>query len=75
VKGSLYGLDPYGNQWWTQNSPGIVSCPEAGDWFGTHLTTGDFDGNGVGDLTVAVPYEDGGANQYDCGIAHTLYGQ
>jgi hypothetical protein len=75
VKGSLYGLDPVGNQWWTQNSPGIVSYPEAGDWFGAHLTTGDFDGNGAGDLTVAVPYESGGANQYECGIAHTLYGQ
>jgi hypothetical protein len=74
VNGSLFGLHPFGNQWWTQDSPGLTSYPEAGDFFGGGLTAGDFDGNGAADLTISVESEDGGPNQTNCGIAHTLYG-
>ena len=45
----------------------------SGDAFGAALAAGDFDGNGVDDLAVGVPYEDSGvANN---GIVYVLYGE
>jgi hypothetical protein len=44
----------------TQGSPGIKGSPEAGDRFGTALASGDFNRDGVEDLAIGIPGEDGG---------------
>ena len=46
------------NQTFTQSSPGIYDDPEAHDYFGYSLATGDFNGDGYGDLAIAIPNED-----------------
>ena len=51
--GSASGLHFARNQIWNQDSPGILERAEAGDLFGSALTTRDFDG--VADLAVGVP--------------------
>jgi hypothetical protein len=69
----IYGpLGGGGNQFWTQDSAGILAVANAGDQFGLSLAVGDFNGNGLHDLAVGVPYEDLGAvNQ---GAVNVLYG-
>jgi len=42
----------------TQAGPMIPGVPERGDQFGSALSSGDFNGNGVDDLAVGVPGED-----------------
>jgi hypothetical protein len=54
------GLTSAGNQFWTQNSSGILgesNSDFAEDLFGWSLATGDFDGDGRDDLAVGVPGE------------------
>jgi hypothetical protein len=46
------------NQTFTQSSPGIHDDPEAHDYFGYSLATGDFNGDGYGDLAIGIPNED-----------------
>jgi hypothetical protein len=60
IYGSSDGLTSDGNQFWSQGSSGIQGAPEAGDEFGSVLTTGDFDGDGYTDLAVGTPKEDSG---------------
>jgi hypothetical protein len=50
--GSASGLSVTGNQFWTQNSPGIRNTAEASDNFGWSLAVGDFNGDGFADLAV-----------------------
>ena len=56
-----------------QNSAGIADVVEAGDGFGSALTTGDFNGDGRDDLSIGVPAEDVGA-MADAGAVHVIYG-
>ena len=71
--GSSHGLTAAHSQTWTQNSPGIGDSAAAGEDFGTGLASGDFDGDGFGDLAIGVPEEVvGGFHQ--AGIVHILYG-
>ncbi len=44
-----------------QNSPGVLGVAQAGDTFGAALATGDHNGDGVPDLSVAAPGENSGA--------------
>ena len=61
-----------GNQFWSQDSAGILAVANANDQFGLSLAVGDFNGNTVHDLVIGVPYEDLGAvNQ---GAANVIYG-
>jgi len=72
----LYGSDDglsSLDQVWTQNSPGLVDSAEAGDWFGSFLAAGDYNGDGFDDLAIGVPREDFGAVN-NCGAVHVLYG-
>ena len=71
--GRAAGLSANGNQFWRQNSPGILGTSEAGDNFGYALAAGDFNGDGNGDLAVGVPIErvDGASN---AGAVNVLYG-
>ena len=67
------GLSASGAQAWHQGSPGVMGASEEADEFGSALATGDFDGDGVSDLAVGVPYEGiGGAE--DAGAVNVLYG-
>ncbi|HEX8105302.1 MAG TPA: FG-GAP repeat protein [Solirubrobacteraceae bacterium] len=59
--GSPTGLTTAGSQLWTQDSPGVIEVTDSGDRFGAAIATGDFDGDGFGDLAVGVPGEDKGA--------------
>jgi hypothetical protein len=56
--GSAAGLTGSGSQFFTQNSPGVGSTAERGDFFGWAVATGDFDSDGFADLAVGVPSED-----------------
>ena len=58
---------------WHQNVRGIQGALEEGAAFGSALATGDFDGDGFGDLAIGVPFEDVG-EAVDAGGVHVLYG-
>jgi disulfide bond formation protein DsbB len=55
--GSSSGLSASGNQFWHQNSPGILDKCEATDQFGSALTVGDFNGDNYDDLAVGTDNE------------------
>jgi hypothetical protein len=58
-----------------QGTSGVAGAPEAGDYFGGALATGDFDGDGYADLAVGVPDEDLGSPVVgDTGGVNVLYG-
>lgn len=71
VYGSAGGLGegPTDSVLLTQASAGVPGGPESGDLFGSAGAGGDFDGDGVDDLAIGVPGEDGS------GIVQVLPGQ
>jgi hypothetical protein len=69
--GSSGGLAATGNQFWTQDSPGIVDAVEPNDQFGFALAPGDFNRDGFADLAIGVPLEDG---PEDSGAVNVIYG-
>jgi hypothetical protein len=71
--GSAGGLSGSGSQLFTQDSAGVVDAAEAGDQFGRAVAVGDFDDDGIDDLTVGVPAEDVGAI-VDAGAVNVLKG-
>src|SRR5439155_7163614 len=71
--GSAAGLSADGNQFWTQDSPGVRDKAETDDRFSTALSTGDFNTDGFDELVVGVRHEDVG-DIVDAGIANALYG-
>jgi hypothetical protein len=71
--GSAGGLGITGNQLWHQDSPGVEDTAELGDYFGTALAAGNFNGDSYDDLAVSVPDEDVGAVEL-CGVVNVLYG-
>ena len=73
IYGKANGLSATNNQFWTQNSPGILDQVEFLDAFGSSLAVGDFDGDGKDDLAIGVPGEtvDGALN---AGAVNVLYG-
>ncbi|MFN2129472.1 MAG: hypothetical protein ACK2VD_03025 [Anaerolineae bacterium] len=73
VYGSVNGLTDMGDQFWHQDISGTQGGAEDGDRFGRVLTSGDFDGDGRGDLAVGIPYEDNGST-VDTGAVHVFYG-
>jgi hypothetical protein len=69
------GLSSSGNQFWTQNSPGILNMAETSDIFGLSLAAGDFDGDDYDDLGIRVPLEDITNNTIvDAGSVNVIYG-
>ena len=52
IYGAPGGLSATGSQLWHQDRGGIAEVAEPGDFFGSALTTGDFDGDGFADLAV-----------------------
>jgi hypothetical protein len=71
--GTATGLSSAGNQFWNQDSQGILDLSEDGDSFGEALAHGDFDGDGFTDLAIGVPDEDLGAAT-TAGAVTVLYG-
>lgn len=69
--GSANGLKSLG-QLWSQDTPGVVGSGAANEYFGTAVTTGDFDGDGYYDLAIGSPRDriDGD----DIGSVNVLYG-
>ena len=57
---------------WHQDSTGLIGTAEDDDQFGAAVAIGDFDGDGLEDLVVGVPSEDGG--EIDEGVIQVLYG-
>jgi hypothetical protein len=71
--GSATGLSGTGSLFFTQDSPGVGSTAEAGDFFGSTLGVGDFDNDGFADLAVGVPFESIGSIP-DAGAVNVLPG-
>ncbi len=71
--GSVAGLRAEGNQLWHQDTPGVRGVLEEDDAFGLGLETGDFNGDGFGDLAVGVPFESLGVD-LRAGQVHILHG-
>ncbi len=70
--GSATGPTTSGYQLWSQSGD-VEGSLEAGDRFGEVLHTGDFNGDGYGDLAVGLPREDVGS-LVDAGAVNILYG-
>jgi hypothetical protein len=71
--GTLNGLAKAGNQFWTQDAPGIRDNAESNDLFSSLLIVGDFDGDGRDDLGVGVAFENVGGIA-KAGAMNVLYG-
>jgi hypothetical protein len=56
--GSRRGLSAAGNQFWNQDSPGILDHADWDDQFGVALGAADFNGDGFDELAVGVRFED-----------------
>ena len=71
------GLTAIGNQAWHQDSPGILDAEEtgaeSGDTFGTSVTAGDFNNDGIEDLAIGVPAETI-INKILAGAINIIYG-
>jgi hypothetical protein len=76
VYGSASGLTSAGNQFWNQDSAGVLDQVETGDLFGTSLVARDFDADGFGDLAIGIIGENapkgGGAVQVIYGTSAGL---
>ena len=72
--GSSTGLSSFGDRILHQDQPGVQGWAGDADWFGWSLATGDFDGNGVEDLSVGVIGEDFGVEE-NAGAVQVFYGQ
>ncbi|WP_329434498.1 VCBS repeat-containing protein [Streptomyces sp. NBC_01280] len=59
--GSATGLDPAGRTIVSQNSAGIPGSAEAGDGFGTDITTRDLNRDGYADVIATAPGENDGS--------------
>ncbi|SEQ79501.1 FG-GAP-like repeat-containing protein [Microlunatus flavus] len=71
--GTSSGLASAHDQQWSQASKGVPGSAEGGDRFGSALATGDFNGDGYGDLAVGVP-EEAEKDLGSAGRIHVLYG-
>lgn len=75
IHGSSSGLTSTGDQFWTQDSTGILDVAETGDGFGASVAVGNFDGDGFADLAAGVPSETiGNTDERHQGAANVLYG-
>jgi len=61
------------DQFWHQNTAGVLDASEQDDFFGDTLASGDFDGDGRDDLATGVPGEDI-ATINSAGCVNVLYG-
>jgi FG-GAP repeat len=69
--GSRLGLVANGDQYWTQDSPGIKGESKHGS-FGFAIASGDFDGDGYADIAIGAPNDRVGGSR--AGAVNVLYG-
>jgi hypothetical protein len=72
IYGSAAGLTSTGNQFWQQDSTGILGTAAASDFFGTATATGDFNGDGFSDLAIGALGDRVGTKF--AGAVNVLYG-
>jgi hypothetical protein len=73
--GTGNGLIGARNQFWHQNSDGILDDVEEFDLFGVRLSVGDYDNDGFDDLVVAVFAEDINGPENNDGAVHIICGR
>jgi len=75
IYGSSSGLSATGNQLWEQGHNGLHETAEINDFFGSSLSSSDFNGDGKDDLAVGVPLESvqGGTITF-AGKVQVIYG-
>jgi hypothetical protein len=73
IYGSSSGLASTNNQFWSQNSKGVIGIAETNDHFGYAVAAGDFNGDGFSDLAIGVPFESLGSIS-NAGGVNVLYG-
>jgi hypothetical protein len=76
IYGSATGLTAAGDDYWTQDSPGIRGARYVANrnmGFGATLASGDFDADGYADLAVASP-EYPSAGTHPAGAVNVIYG-
>lgn len=61
------------NQFWYQDSTGIIGTSEPGDYFGSAVAVGDFDNDGFDDLAVGA-YGEAIGSISDAGHVNVIYG-
>ena len=71
--GSVDKLTSVGNQFWTQDQPGMGDSAEFGDFFGQSVECGDFNDDGFDDAVFSAPKEDI-AGEGNAGGVHMLFG-
>jgi hypothetical protein len=73
--GSAAGLQATApdDQFWHRDSPGVEGILQDEMWFGRALAAGDFNGDGMEDLAIGVPYEEVGG-VFVAGAVNVLYG-
>jgi hypothetical protein len=71
--GSADGLTGAGSQVFSQATTGMAAFPDLFDAFGFALAVGDFDDNGIADLAIGSPFDDG-AGPADAGFVNVVYG-
>ena len=72
IRGGPRGLTASGNQFWTEDTPGLSGSARTGEGFGSALAVGDFNGDGFSDLAVGAPRDVGGGTA--AGAVVVLYG-
>jgi FG-GAP repeat len=73
--GSPVGLLSAGNQFFNQDTPGMLDQVETNDLFGRNVVPGDFNADGYADLIMAVPSEGVGDTEIpDAGACAVVYG-
>lgn len=81
VYGSVDGITLEDNLILTQDTVGMAEQAEDNDRFGSVLSSGDYNGDGLADLAIGVPNEDlrSSANSIEAvnnaGLVHVVYGQ
>jgi hypothetical protein len=73
IYGSGSGPVSDSDELWHQNSAGVEGDAETRDRFGTSMTWGDFDNDGIGDLAIGAPYDDVGSVP-NAGLLNVFYG-
>lgn len=67
------GLTTAGAERWTRSAARTIGAPAVDDRYGSSLTIGDYNDDGVQDLAIGAPYYDDGAT-VDDGAVEVLYG-
>lgn len=58
---------------WTRDTPGVLGTATCGDYFGTDVAVGNFNGDSYADLAVSAPGA-GDSGTANSGAVHVLYG-